>query len=238
MRSSPDVWAVIVAGGRGTRFGAGRLKQFAPVRGKPLAIWAIEPFRRHPAICGVTLVVPAETAALPPVWLERLAQEGLVIATGGAERTDSVRLGLETVPAEVSLVAVHDAARPLITEEMISRVLAAAGPRRGAIAGRRVTDSLKEVDAEGRVLRAVDRDRLWRAETPQVFPRELIVAVHRDATADGVTESDCAALCQRYGVEVVLVEIAAPNPKVTRAEDLALVESFLQRRDTDPESAV
>jgi 2-C-methyl-D-erythritol 4-phosphate cytidylyltransferase len=119
----------------------------------------------------------------------------------------------------------------LITEEAIGRVLEAAGPRRGAVAGRRVTDSLKEVDAEGRVLRAVNRERLWRAETPQAFPRELIVAVHRDAAAEGVTESDCAALCERYGVEVVVVEIATPNPKVTRAEDLALVDSLLQRRE-------
>ncbi|MGD8700273.1 MAG: 2-C-methyl-D-erythritol 4-phosphate cytidylyltransferase [Gemmatimonadales bacterium] len=231
MRSSVNAWAVIVAGGQGRRFGGERPKQFIPVRGKPLAAWALEPFQRHPAIRGITLVVPAEAAAMPPLWLERLAQEGLVVAAGGAERTDSVRLGLETVPADVSFVAVHDAARPLITEEAIGRVLEAAGPRRGAVAGRRVTDSLKEVDAEGRVLRAVNRERLWRAETPQAFPRELIVAVHRDAAAEGVTESDCAALCERYGVEVVVVEIATPNPKVTRAEDLALVDSLLQRRE-------
>lgn len=234
MRSSPDVWAVIVAGGRGERFGAQRPKQFTPVRGKPLAIWAIEPFLRHAAVRGVTLVVPPESAALPPVWMERLAQDGLVIAAGGAARTDSVRLGLETVPADVPFVAVHDAARPLITVEAISQVLAAVGPRRGAIAARRVTDSLKEIDAEGRVVRAVDRERLWRAETPQAFPRDLIVAIHRDAAADRVTESDCAALCQRYGVEVVVVEIGVPNPKVTRPEDLALVDSLLQRREADP----
>jgi 2-C-methyl-D-erythritol 4-phosphate cytidylyltransferase len=231
MRSSVDAWAVIVAAGQGKRFGSDRPKQFTAVRGKPLAIWALEPFQRHPAIRGVTLVVPAEYAALPPLWMERLAQEGLVIKAGGAERTDSVRLGLETVPVDVPFVAVHDAARPLITEEAISRVLAAVGPHRGAVAGRRVTDSLKEVDAEGRVLRAVDRERLWRAETPQAFPRELIVAVHRDAAAEGVIESDCAALCERYGVEVVVVEIGAPNPKVTRAEDIALVESLLLRRE-------
>lgn len=235
MPSSPNAWAVIVAAGRGERFGAERPKQFTAVRGKPLAIWAVEPFRRHAAIRGVTLVVPPESAAMPPVWMERLAQEGLVITAGGAERTDSVRLGLETVPADVLFVAIHDAARPAITEEAISRVLGAVGPRRGAVAGRRVTDSLKEVDAEGRVVRSVDRKRLWRAETPQVFPRELIVAVHQDAAAEGVTESDCAALCQRYGVEVVVVEIGVPNPKVTRPEDLALVDSLLQRREADPE---
>jgi 2-C-methyl-D-erythritol 4-phosphate cytidylyltransferase len=225
---------VIVAAGRGERFGGGRLKQFTPVRGKPLAIWALEPFQRHPAVRGATLVVPSESAGLPPVWMERLAQEGLVIAAGGAERTDSVRLGLETVPDDVRVVAVHDAARPLITEDAIGRVLAAVEPQRGAIAGRRVTDSLKEVDDGGRVLRAVNRERLWQAETPQAFPRELIVAAHRDAAAEGVTESDCAALCQRYGVEVVVVEIGAPNPKVTRPEDLALIESLLRRREADP----
>jgi 2-C-methyl-D-erythritol 4-phosphate cytidylyltransferase len=238
MRSSADAWAVIVAGGQGKRFGAERPKQFIPVRGKPLAVWAIEPFQRHPAVRGVTLVVPSESAALPPVWLERLAQDGLVIAAGGAERTDSVRLGLETVPVDVPVVAIHDAARPLITLEAIGQVLAAVGPRRGAVAGRRVTDSLKEVDAAGRVLRAVDRERLWRAETPQAFPRELIVAVHRDAAAEGITESDCAALCERYGLEVVVVEIATPNPKVTRAEDLALVDSLLQRRELESGSGL
>ena len=106
------------------------------------------------------------------------------------------------------------------------------------MAGRRVTDSLKEVDATGRVLRAVERERLWRAETPQAFPRELIVAVHRDAATEGITESDCAALCERYGVEVVMVEIATPNPKVTQAEDMALVDSLLQRRELESGSGL
>jgi 2-C-methyl-D-erythritol 4-phosphate cytidylyltransferase len=230
MRCSANAWAVIVAAGRGERFGSDQPKQFTPVCGKPLALWAIEPFLTHPAIRGLSLVVPPEFAADPPEWMARLSDDGVTIVAGGAERTDSVRLGLATVPADVEFVAVHDGARPLIEQEGISRVLAGAGPRRGAVAGRRVTDSLKEADAEGRVLRAVSRDRLWRAETPQVFPPELLIDVHREAEADGVHESDCAALCERYGVEVVMIEIAEANPKVTRAEDVDLVAALLERR--------
>jgi 2-C-methyl-D-erythritol 4-phosphate cytidylyltransferase len=231
MRSSANAWAVIVAAGRGERFGSDQPKQFTAVCGKPLVLWALEPFMRHTLIRGISLVAPPEFAAEPPDWMARLADAGVTIVAGGAERTDSVRLGLATVPAEVEFVAVHDGARPLIAEEGISRVLAGAGPRHGAVAGRRVTDSLKEADSEGRVLRAVSRERLWRAETPQIFPPGLLIDVHREAQADGVHESDCAALCERYGVEVVMIEIAEANPKVTRAEDVDLVAALLERRN-------
>ncbi|MHC4233871.1 MAG: 2-C-methyl-D-erythritol 4-phosphate cytidylyltransferase [Planctomycetota bacterium] len=230
MRSSANAWAVIVAAGKGERFGSDQPKQFTPVCGKPLVVWAIEPFMHHPEIRGVSLVVPPEVAAEPPEWMARLADAGVTIVAGGAERTDSVRLGLATVPSDVEFVAVHDGARPLIAEDGISRVLAGAGRRHGAVAGRRVTDSLKESDAEGRVLRAVSRERLWRAETPQVFPPGLLIDVHREAEAEGVCESDCAALCERYGVEVVMIEIAEANPKVTRAEDVDLIAALLERR--------
>jgi 2-C-methyl-D-erythritol 4-phosphate cytidylyltransferase len=231
MPSSAKAWAVIVAAGRAHRFGGGLPKQFAPVAGRPLALWSVDAFRAHPSIVGVTLVVPREYAVRPPDWMAALADEGIRLAAGGPERTDSVRLGLATVPADVELVAVHDGARPLVGVETIGRVLAGAGSGRGAIAARRVTDALKEADEGGRVVRTVDRGRLWRAETPQAFPRDVLVRVHRDAEADGVHAPDCAALCERYGVEVVLVEIAEPNPKVTRPEDVELVEALLRLRE-------
>jgi 2-C-methyl-D-erythritol 4-phosphate cytidylyltransferase len=97
-----------------------------------------------------------------------------------------------------------------------------------------VTDSLKETDAGGRVLRAVDRDNLWRAETPQIFPRGPIVDVHRRAESDGVVASDCAGLCERYGLEVVLVEIEDPNPKVTHPRDIQVVEALLAQQGRSP----
>jgi len=232
MPSSPhNAWAVIVAAGQGRRFASEEPKQFAQLGGKRVVLWSVETFLEHPSVAGVTLVVPAAYAEARPRWLGELAAIGVTLVAGGIERTDSVRLGLASVPAEVEIVAVHDGARPLITTEGISRVLAAVGPHNGAVAGRRVTDSLKEADAEGRVVRAVNRERLWQAETPQAFPRDLILEVHRDAEAEGVHESDCAALCERYGVEVVLVEVSEPNPKITQREDLALVEALIRQRE-------
>ncbi|UCC72626.1 MAG: 2-C-methyl-D-erythritol 4-phosphate cytidylyltransferase [Gemmatimonadota bacterium] len=230
MSSSASNWAVIVAAGRGRRFGSGAPKQFTPLAGKPLVLWAVDAFRSHRSFSGVTVVLPREFVDQPPAWLQDLVSGGVILAAGGAERTDSVRHGLATVPEQVELVAVHDGARPLISGGDISRVVEKAGPRRGAIAARRVADSLKVADAEGRMLRAVSRENLWRAETPQVFPRELIVEIHRRAESEGVVASDCAGLCERYGVDVVLVEIDAPNPKVTRRRDLQFVEAMLAQQ--------
>ncbi len=230
MSSSADSWAVIVAAGLGKRFGSGAPKQFAPLAGKPMVIWSLEAFREHGAFAGVSIVVPREISEAPPDWLARLASEGVVLAEGGAERTDSVRLGLATVPPGIRYVAIHDAARPLITTAAISRVLAKVGPQTGAVAGRPVTDSLKEADSEGRVLRAIDRQRLWRAETPQIFPRDHIIEIYRQAERDGFVASDSASLCERYGLAVSLVDIDDPNPKVTRTRDLDLVEAILVRQ--------
>lgn len=230
MASSASVWAVIVAAGRGKRFGSEEPKQFAPLAGRPLLLWTLEPFRVHPSVDGISLVVPAEYLQRPPAWLARLQAEDVTVVAGGEERTDSVRLGLATVPLDVPLVAVHDGVRPLVTEAIISRVLERAAPEKGAIAGRPVTDSLKQADGAGKVLRSVSRENLWRAETPQIFPRELIVDLHRRAQVDGFTASDSAALCERYGVEVVLVEISEPNPKLTKPEDLPLLESWIRGR--------
>jgi 2-C-methyl-D-erythritol 4-phosphate cytidylyltransferase len=234
MSYSAKNWAVIVAAGRGERFGSGEPKQFAALAGKPLALWSVEAFTGHPSFAGVTLVLPPESVERPPAWLDRLVSESLLLTAGGAERSESVRLGLATVPDDIEFVAVHDGARPLIGTESITRVLEMVGPKRGAVAARRVTDSLKETDAGGRVLRAVDRDNLWRAETPQIFPRGPIVEAHRRAESDGVVASDCAGLCERYGLEVVLVEIEDPNPKVTHPRDIQVVEALLAQQGRSP----
>ncbi len=237
MNFSAKSWAVIVAAGAGKRIESEEPKQFISVAGRPLLLWSVETFLDHPAIVGLTLVLPAATLVRPPEWLKTLKARSAILTAGGPTRTDSVRLGLETVPAEIAIVAVHDGARPLISAQAISRVLDAVTAERGAIAARPVIDSLKEADAQVRVARSVNRENLWRAETPQAFPRDVIVEVHRRAQQDGVQASDCATLCERYGVEIALVEVFGPNPKVTRSEDLELVEVLLRRRSAAAQPA-
>jgi 2-C-methyl-D-erythritol 4-phosphate cytidylyltransferase len=194
-----------------------------------MLLWSVEAFLAIPDVAGVTLVLPANTVEAPPVWLAELEDVDLV--AGGTHRTDSVRLGLQAVPSEADLVAVHDGARPIISREAITRVFDAAGPGLGAVAGRPVTDSLKEVDGERRIVGAPDRARLWRAETPQAFALEDIIELHKRAESDGVHMSDCAGLCQLYGLEVVMLEIEGPNPKITRPEDMDWVGAYLETRE-------
>lgn len=231
MPSSASAWAVIVAAGEGRRFGRGEPKQLAPLAGKPLLLRALDPFRGHPRIDGVTLVLPQRIRRDPPDWLEGLESDGVRLATGGPTRTDSVRLGLASIPPEVGIVTIHDGVRPLITAAGISRVLAAVSSGRGAIAGRPVTDSLKEVDGAGRIVRSLSREGIWCAETPQAFPRALIEEVHRRADSEGATASDCAALFERYGFPIVMVELEEPNLKITRPADLELAEAWIRSNE-------
>ena len=229
MSSSAEFWGVVVAAGRGERFGAGGLKQFVPLAGKPLALWPIEALRDHPASAGLSIVVPPATLQDPPDWLADLAGGSVRLCSGGATRTDSVRAGLEAADA-VPLVVVQDAARPLITRGILDRVLDEAEPDIGAIAARRASDTLKRGTPDGYVAETVDRTAVWRAETPQAFGLELLREIHGRALAEGVSGTDCAALCERYGIRVRLVELSEPNLKVTRPSDLGLVECVLEAR--------
>jgi 2-C-methyl-D-erythritol 4-phosphate cytidylyltransferase len=231
MPSSDNAWAVIVAAGESRRFGRREPKQLASLAGKPLLLHALEPFREHSQIAGVTLVLPQRIRRDLPDWLGGLESKGVRLATGGPTRTDSVRLGLASIPRQVEIVAIHDGARPLITAAGIDRVLAEVSDARGAIAGRRMTDSLKEVNGERRIVRSLGRDGIWVAETPQAFPRALIDEVHRRAHSEGATTSDCAALFERYGFPIVMVELEEPNLKITRPADLELAEAWIRRSE-------
>lgn len=233
MPSSPDGWAVVVAAGAGTRFGGPVPKQFANLAGRPLVLWTLEPFLAHPELLGLTLVVPSNYVEEPPDWLESLRErEGVRVVIGGTRRSDSVRAGLAEVDAAAEVVLIHDGARPLVTREIVSRVLSAVKPPQGAIIGRRVRDTLKAVAGDGRIVRTVDRTGFWRAETPQAFPRGPLEEVFDRAAREDVVASDCAGLWEKYGMDVVVVEIQAPNLKVTTREDLALAEAWMRCRGT------
>lgn len=228
-RGASASWTVgvaVPAAGMGTRMGGVR-KPFMDLAGEPILFWALQPFLQHPQVTAVSVALGEEDAASPPEWLTSLDPR-IRVVTGGATRGDSVRAALASLPAEVDLVAVHDAARPLVTMDILDRCLAAVGADRGAVAGWPAVDTLKEVAWGGRIVGTPNRDRIWHAQTPQVFPRLKILEAYRRALEDGVSDTDDSALVERIGGEVVMVSGSPFNLKVTRPEDLPLAKLFLE----------
>ena len=207
-----EAWAVVVAGGTGSRFGAA--KQFADLAGRPLVAWSLEAARR--SCHGVVLVVPA--GAPPGPW------DADVVVTGGATRSQSVRAGLAAVPASAEIIAVHDAARPLARPELWAAVLDAirAGAD-GAIPAAPVTDTVKEVGPDGHLV-TLDRSRLVSVQTPQAFRAGVLRRAH---LAEGDATDD-ASLVEAAGGRVVLVDGPADNLKITSPSDL-IVAAALKR---------
>jgi 2-C-methyl-D-erythritol 4-phosphate cytidylyltransferase len=221
-----DVGVVIVAAGTGTRVGGTELKQFRWVAGKPMLLHSLQTFHARPDVAMVVCVLPRAFVGDPPPWLFQCDTDRLLISVGGRERTESVANGLEDLPDEVRIVLVHDAARPFIDNPMIDRVIAEARCGHGAIAALPVVDTLKEVDDDGRVVRTVERARLWRAQTPQGFPRDLIEQAHSRARRERVTATDDAALFERLGLPVVVVRGSERTMKLTDESDFSRAEAL------------
>jgi 2-C-methyl-D-erythritol 4-phosphate cytidylyltransferase len=227
----PDVGVVIVAGGSGSRVGGRELKQFRWVAGKPMLLHSVQTFMANPSVVSVVCVLPAPLAGDPPPWLFQCDVDRLMISIGGKTRQQSVANGLDDLADEAGIVLVHDAARPGVTASMIERVIDAVRRDGAAIAALPVADTLKAVDAEGRITRTVDRAGLWQAQTPQGFRRELIQRAHREAQAAKVDATDDAALCERIGVPVTVVPGDARAMKVTEEADFARVEALFRMAD-------
>lgn len=221
-----DVGVVIVAAGSATRAGSSELKQFRWIAGKPMLLHSVQIFQARPDVSMVVCVLPKSYAGDPPPWLLQGDPDRLLIATGGRERGESVFNGLEDIPEEVNIVVIHDAARPLVDEDTISRVIAEARTGRGAVAALPVVDTLKEVDEEGRITRTIPRDRLWRAQTPQAFPRAMIEEAYVRARRERISATDDAALCEQLGMPVVVVRGSERALKVTDAADFARAEAL------------
>jgi 2-C-methyl-D-erythritol 4-phosphate cytidylyltransferase len=219
--SVQDVGVVIVAAGSGTRTGRPELKQFRWVAGKPMLLHSVQAFHRRSDVALVVTVLPRSHAGDPPPWLFQCDVDRLLVSAGGRERMESVWSGIEDMPDEASIVVIHDAARPLVTDETIAAVIAEARAGRGAVAALPVVDTLKEVDESGRIVRTVDRSMLWRAQTPQAFPRDMIERAHLEAQRAGITATDDASLCERLGYPVVVVRGSERAFKITEEEDFA-----------------
>jgi 2-C-methyl-D-erythritol 4-phosphate cytidylyltransferase len=220
-----SVWAILVAAGRGERLGLDHPKAFAKLGEDPLLA---EPLRRLDDsgwIDAIVVVVPAGWEE-PAILLAEEVGCGKVNAcvAGGAERADSVRAGLGEVPSDAVAVLVHDAARPLVPDAVIGRVLAPlAEGWDGVVPGLPVADTLKRVDEDGRVLETVPRESVWAVQTPQAFPVDVL----RRALASHAGATDCAGSVEAAGGRVKVVEGDPRLLKVTTTDDLAKVASWL-----------
>jgi 2-C-methyl-D-erythritol 4-phosphate cytidylyltransferase len=221
-----STWAVIVAAGRGDRLGLDRPKAFAKQGGRPLLAESLERLEGSEWVDSIVVVAPEEWED-PAILLAEEIGAGKVTAcvAGGATRAESVRAGVAEIGGEALVVLVHDAARPLVVTEVVERVLAPLGEGwDGAVPALRIADTLKRTGDDGTVLETVNRTGLHAVQTPQAF----LAAVLREAlTGDLADASDCAALVERRGGRVRVVEGDRRLLKVTTQADLDFVESLL-----------
>ena len=221
------VWAVLAAAGRGERLGSDRPKAFARLADRPLLAESLERLEGSDWIDAIVVAAPPEWEE-PSILVAEEIGAGKVSScvTGGDSRSESVRLALAEVPEDAAVVLVHDAARPLVPEEVIERVLAPLGEGwDGAVPGLSVSDTIKRVQGE-RVVETLPRGELVAVQTPQAFEASAL----REALSGDLTgASDCASLVEAHGGRVKVVEGDRRLLKVTDADDLALIESWLAR---------
>jgi 2-C-methyl-D-erythritol 4-phosphate cytidylyltransferase len=210
--------ALVVAAGRGERLGKPVPKAFANLAGRPMVEWSVGTLQRVAAVTEIVVALPPGMAA----------PDGTIGVRGGSERSHSVRAALAAAPGD-DVVVVHDAARPLVTAELVEACLAALGDADAAIAAAPVTDTIKEC-ADGRVVRTLDRSRLWAVQTPQVFRRAALQrALDQDHDAIGAATDD-ASLVEAMGGTVHVVPAPRENLKVTTELDLRVAEMLLRER--------
>jgi 2-C-methyl-D-erythritol 4-phosphate cytidylyltransferase len=235
-KQAPRTAAVIVAAGDSTRMGGagGARKPRIELGGMPMLERACAAFDRVAAVVEIVIAChPGDQTAIERWCAERASFAKVrAVVPGGASRTDSVRRGVRWCAFDVELIAVHDAARPLVTPETIAAVLALAAREGAALAALPVRDTLKRaegVEAQPRAVETLERDSLWAAQTPQAFRAREFRALLARAEAEGFAPTDDAALWERYRGPVALAAGSPANFKITTPEDLVLAESVLAR---------
>jgi 2-C-methyl-D-erythritol 4-phosphate cytidylyltransferase len=221
--------AVIVAAGAGKRFG--EKKQFVRIAGKSLLSYALAPFMGNRRIEKIVLVVPPGVTRADLEGLPLARKSRLSLVTGGRRRQDSVYEGLKELPGENGIVLVHDGVRPLTSEMLLATLIAEAEKGHAVVPVVPVSDTLKEV-LEGKVVKTLERERIFCVQTPQAFPIPLIRRAHENAREKGLTSTDDAQLVEALGVPVHALPGDPVNIKVTTREDLALVSLLLQERNS------
>ena len=226
--ASPSIAAaVVVAAGRGERAGAPG-KVFLPLAGRPLLAHVLDAVERSASVRDVVVVAGEHTVGAANELLRSGPwAKARAVVLGGPRRQDSVAAGVAAVPADVEVIVVHDAARPLAPPVLFDRCVAVAARIGGAIAAVPVADTIKRV-AGGRVLATVPRDGLWAAQTPQAFRRALLVDAIGRTRGEATVLTDEAQLCESLGIPIEVVPGDPSNLKITHPGDLALAEALLQ----------
>ena len=222
--------AIVVAGGKGTRFGGNRPKQFLELNGAPIIVQTLRQFERCTEIESVIVVLPAEEMAGFQSLIEKFdLKKASHVVTGGDSRAQSVRNGLATID-QADIVAVHDGVRPLVTPEEIDRVVRAARASGAAILVAPIGDTVKEI-GKSQVKRTLPRQDLRRALTPQCFRFEILKRAYdhlAEIESSGIEVTDDSFLAEGLGVAITVVEGNARNIKITTQEDLWFAESLMK----------
>jgi 2-C-methyl-D-erythritol 4-phosphate cytidylyltransferase len=221
-------WAIVVAGGEGSRLGADLPKAFVRLGGRPLLAYAIDLLEDHPAVDRVVLVVPAEWEEPATLLADQLAAGKIAAAVrGGETRALSVAAGLAEVPDDAGAILVHDAARPFASAELVDRLLEALADYDGAVPCVPVTDTVKRV-REGRVVETPVRSELQAVQTPQAFRGAALRAAFGVPRSGWRDATDCASMVEAAGLTVAAVSGDPGNLKITTADDLARAEERLR----------
>jgi 2-C-methyl-D-erythritol 4-phosphate cytidylyltransferase/2-C-methyl-D-erythritol 2,4-cyclodiphosphate synthase len=218
------VSAIIAAGGRGTRFGGDGPKQFLALGGVPILQRSVEALTGSPLVNDVVVALPRELAAAPPPYLR--GNPRIHVVAGGERRQDSVANAFAHCASRAEIVVIHDAARPLVSGDVIRRTIEAAAETGAAIAAVRAHDTVKRGNAGGVIVATLPREEIYLAQTPQAFRASVL----RDALASGAAGADAtdeAMLAERAGHLVTLVDGDARNLKITTVDDFAMAEHFL-----------
>ncbi len=222
---------LIAAAGSGRRMGAKGNKLLLEVAGRPVLAWTLDAALACPAIHWIGIVgQPADAEAVAAIVTAAAPSLPVRWILGGATRQESVRRGLAALPAEAQGVLIHDGARALVEPELLERCAAAVALGRSVIAATPVTDTIKQVDAEGTITATPDRSCLWAAQTPQGFPVAQLRQAHRTASERGWSVTDDAALLERLGQPVQVLEAPPANIKLTTPFDLTVAAALLAAR--------
>lgn len=228
---SQNVAAIICAAGDSSRFGGKRKKAFVDVAGRAVFLRSVELFANHNDVKQILLGIAPEDGELVNVkWGPNLKFFNVTIFVGGAERFDTVKKGLELVKDNIDLIAVHDACRCCVTEEIIDTGIAAAAKSGAAIPACPVTATIKQVK-DSTITQTIDRTGLYEAQTPQVFAASLIKKAYDNLkNLDRSKISDDSQLVEALGHKVTIVEVDSSNIKITRQSDVAIAEAILKSR--------